>query len=64
MAEAPSITAGKDKLLLKGAFAVAGIMSTLVIYGLLQVNNQPPFFNINFILLFFFVMILFGILDA
>ncbi|KAK1394598.1 UDP-galactose/UDP-glucose transporter 5B [Heracleum sosnowskyi] len=35
MAEAPSITAGKDRLF-KGAFAVTGIMSTLVIYGLLQ----------------------------
>ena len=32
-----SISGGKDKVLLKGAFAVSGIMSTLVIYGLLQV---------------------------
>lgn len=37
MAEPPSIIAGNDRLLLKGAFAVTGIMSTLVIYGLLQV---------------------------
>lgn len=35
MAE-PASPAGKDKLF-KGAFAVAGIMSTLVIYGVLQV---------------------------
>ncbi|KAL1827594.1 hypothetical protein ACET3Z_006006 [Daucus carota] len=32
----PSLSAGRDRILLKGAFAVTGIMSTLVIYGLLQ----------------------------
>ncbi|KAL1807988.1 hypothetical protein ACET3Z_024978 [Daucus carota] len=37
MAEPPvSLSAGKDRILLKGAFSVTGIMSTLVIYGLLQ----------------------------
>lgn len=37
MAEPPS-TPLKDNKLLKGAFAVGGIMSTLVIYGILQVR--------------------------
>ncbi|XP_074359102.1 UDP-galactose/UDP-glucose transporter 5B-like isoform X2 [Apium graveolens] len=36
MALPPSTPAGKDRIFLKGAFAVTGIMSTLVIYGLLQ----------------------------
>ncbi|KAM7522245.1 hypothetical protein LguiA_012147 [Lonicera macranthoides] len=37
MAEPPSPAGKKDnKLLLKGAFAVTGIMSTLIIYGILQ----------------------------
>lgn len=59
MAEPPSITAGKDKLLLKGAFAVSGIMSTLVIYGLLQVINYI-FFKCFLIFFMYFL----GVLDA
>ncbi|CAK9168911.1 unnamed protein product [Ilex paraguariensis] len=39
MAEPPSLSpAVKESMLLKGAFAVGGIMSTLVIYGILQVH--------------------------
>lgn len=41
MAEPPSSPV-KDNKLLKGIFAVSGIMSTLVIYGVLQVT--PLFF--------------------
>lgn len=40
MAEPPSLSLPgtvKDNRLLKGVFAVSGIMSTLVIYGVLQV---------------------------
>jgi len=36
MTDSPSVDAKENKLL-KGTFAVAGIMSTLVIYGVLQV---------------------------
>lgn len=42
MAEPPSSPV-KDTKLFKGIFAVAGIMSTLVIYGVLQVSG-PPFY--------------------
>jgi len=36
------VVAVKENRLLKGAFAVAGIMTTLVIYGILQVRNPNP----------------------
>lgn len=42
MAEPPSLSGPasvKDNKLLKGIFAASGIMSTLVIYGVLQVSE-------------------------
>lgn len=44
MAEPESVNGIKENKLWKGVFAVSGIMSTLVIYGVLQVS------------LFFFMM--------
>lgn len=54
MAEPPSTTAGKDRIFLKGAFAVTGIMSTLVIYGLLQVIFHSLFLIIFIVDLHYF----------
>lgn len=44
MAESGSQDGPNENRLWKGAFAVAGIMTTLVTYGLLQVDNGPVFY--------------------
>lgn len=49
MAEPETVNGVKENKLWKGVFAVSGIMSTLVIYGVLQVrkcNYMSKFFGI------------------
>ena len=40
MAEPETVNGVKESKLWKGVFAVSGIMSTLVIYGVLQVRSR------------------------